>query len=195
MKKLILLSALLAGGAGAGPAAVPAAAPDGVTVFGLGLGAKLKAPFRQCTMKEIGTDVRTLCWISPPFMHKGWRTGSIQVPGADSRPAWAVNGSFDASIAKDGTLGELKIRTYPGDKFNDIMNSIGLRFGPATKVTSLPGSKVMSASWNRPEVRVELMCGPKIDCHTKFTSPARASELAREEGAQRAKEAARPLSM
>ncbi|MGJ9420446.1 hypothetical protein ACHAC9_22220 [Massilia sp. CMS3.1] len=191
MTKIILLAALLTGSAHA----TSAVATDPITVFGLTLGAKLKTPFRQCSMKEIGTDVRSLCWISPPSMHKGWRTGSIQVPGADSRPAWAVNGSFNASVAKDGTLGELEIRTYPADKFQEIMRSIGLRFGPATKFTPLPASKVLSASWSRPDIKIELMCGPKIDCYTTITSPKRVIELARERDAQREKEASRPLSM
>jgi hypothetical protein len=191
LKKLILLGVLLAGGAHASPTA----ALDPVTVFGLELGAKLKAPFRQCTMKEIGTDVRSLCWISPPFTYKGWRTGSIQVPGADRRPVWAVNASFDTSIATDGTLGELKVKTYPSDNFNEILNSVSLKFGPATKVTNLPASKALSASWNRQDIRIELMCGPRIDCYTIFTSPERAAELAREEKARRAKDAGRPLSM
>lgn len=174
--------------------AAPATAAEPVTVFGLNLGGKLKAPFRQCTMKEIGTDVRSLCWVSPAFMSKGWRSGSIEVPGAGNHPAWAAHGSFDAVVAQDGTLGELKVRTYPVDKFHEIMKSISARFGHATQFTSLPESKALIASWDRSDVKIDLLCTPKIDCHTTFTSPARAAYLAREKSAQREKESSRPLS-
>ena len=189
MKKLILL-VLIASAAHAAPAN-PA---DHVDIFGLPLGGKLKAPPRQCSMKEIGTDVRSLCWISPQFTHKGWRTGSIIVPGANTRPAWAAHGSFDAAVTKDGTLGELRVSTYPASKFDEIQRSIALRFGPPTGASSVRREAKIS-KWTRADIRIELVCAPKIDCITTFTSPARIAELEREQKAQQDKESARPLSM
>jgi len=191
VKILSLLTLLLAGGA----YEASAKPIDPITIFGLPLGGKLNPSFRQCSMKEIGTDVRSLCWTSPPSMHKGWRDGSVIVPGAETRPSWAANGSFTATVAKDGTLGELRVKTYPVDKFEEIMRSIELRFGRPTSVSPLPSQKAMLASWNRTEIKIELICAPKIDCYTTFTSPGRAAVLGHEKKLQSDKESARPLSM
>lgn len=171
-----------------------AQAAETITVFGLHLGGKLKPSFRQCSMKEIGTDVRSFCWIAPPLTQSGWRFGPVIVPNADTRPVWAEHGSFSATAAKDGTLGELRVKTYPADKFDDIRHSIELRFGPPTG-SSPAQRETQIATWNRADIKIELICGAKIDCHTTFTSPQWAAVLEQERKKAQAKASARPLSM
>ena len=174
-------------------AATAAVASEPVTVFGLSLGGKLRPSFRQCLMKEIGTDVRTLCWISPPGMYHGWRSGWIIVPGESSRPSWAAHGSFEATVAKDGTLGELRVKTSDPDKYIDIFTSINSRFGPPSSTNTVIQKRAYLASWDRSDIKIELACSPEIKCYTTFTSPNRAAFVAREKSAAKAKEAARPL--
>jgi len=187
MRASSLLVGLLLCAAGVAMAAEP------VTVLGLSLGGKLKMPIRQCATREIGTDAKSLCWLGEPFDYKGSKSGSLIVPGTDTRPKWAAYGSFNVSIAKDGTLRSVGVKTSRAEEFVEILNSITGRFGQSKRETQ-PGASIDAATWDRPDIHIELVCSRSFGCNTKFSSGAEHAEHMRELAARKAKDAARPAS-
>lgn len=182
---------VLIAGAFLGASALTMAATNApVTVLGLPLGGKLQMPIRQCSVSELGTDVRSLCWVGTPTVIKGARSGSLQVPGADQRPKWAAYGSYSAWIGKDGTLRSFEVRTSSADQFVEILNSITGRFGQSER-ESRPGSAIMSAEWTRNDINIRLLCADSIGCNTTFTAGAAHAAHQRDLAARAAKDAAR----
>ena len=169
----------------------PARAEEPVTVLGLPLGGKFKMPIRQCEIRELGKDVRSLCWVDRPYVTGGVRLGSISVPGADTRPKWAAFASFDAHVEKDGTLSKLGVQTFSDGAFDEIVSSISSRFGKPSDFSTGPTTK--GATWNRQDIHIRMYCGYR-GCQVEFQSPAYYAQLQRELAARKAKDAARAIS-
>jgi hypothetical protein len=171
-----------------------AGAADPITVLGLPLGGKLKMPLKQCPSSLDVRNYRNLCWVGEPtIVSGGTRMGGLGVPSPDQRPKWAAYGSFDAQVAKDGTLESLDVRTFRADEFVEILNSITGRFGQSQH-ESRPGSAIMAATWDRKDIHIELLCSGSFGCKTTFTSAAEHADRLRELAARKAKDAARPAS-
>jgi len=175
-------------------ACAAAGAAETVTVLGIPLGGKLKMPIRQCSLAELGTDVRSLCWVDRPNrLLGGYLWGSLKVPGSDQRPRWAAGGAYRATIKKDGTLSSFDASTSQSDDFAEISKSISGRFGRPQR-ESKPGARIRSAEWARPEAQIQLLCSWDIGCTAKFTSAATRAANELELAARAAKEATRPLA-
>jgi hypothetical protein len=160
-------------------------------IFDLPLGGKVKMPVRACRFDEIGSDnLRTICWVGPPSIFKGTRSGSIGLPGADKRPRWAAYATFEASIDKDGTLSEISVWSRSAVARNEIIASIESRFGLPSEAS--PASEVSaSAAWHQKDVHIKMLCSPSIGCRVSFSSAAAFENLQRELRERRTKDAAR----
>jgi hypothetical protein len=166
------------------------AAVEPITVLGLPLGGKLKMPIRQCSVREIGSDVRSLCWVGQPTVLKKSGSGPLAVPGANQRPKWAALGTFDASVDNDGTLRRFEFWSPGGNNFIEILNSITGRFGQSDR-ESPPGASLSTATWRRGWLSVNLFCNRGRDCRTTFamSDPVAAKQAA---AAEKRKDDARP---
>lgn len=171
----------------------PAHSVEPVTVLGLPLGSGVGLSTRQCKVIELGTDVKSLCWVDSPQLLDGSRTGSIAVPGSDSRPKWAAFGTFEATISNNGTLRSFAINTSDGSVFEEIRDSVAARFG-SPKTESRPGARLMSAEWDRDDVYIRLNCAVRSGCHTRFVSAAWRARHVQEMAARKAKDTARPAT-
>lgn len=184
MKPLLPLAALAL--------SVTATAAEPITVLGLPLGGKLKMPIKQCTLKEVTvTDAPAICWVDAPMSHKGWRSGGIKVPKSSTRPEWAAHGTFRAYINNDGTLTSFAITTYRYERSDQIVASIAHRFGRPSKES--PGETYL-ALWDKTEIRIQVLCDPRLGCKTDFTIPDRSPEALRAAARAKAIEAARPIA-
>lgn len=175
-------------------ACATASAAEPVVVLGLPLGGKLKMPIRQCSLNELGMDVKSACWVgSPNILSDGTRAGGLSVPGSDTRPKWAAYGTFDAFVGSDGTLTSFTIHTTRADEFVEILNSITGRFGQS-KRESRPGSRISSAEWDWKGTHIQLICSSDIGCNTTFVSADRTEAARKAEARRKAIEDARPAS-
>lgn len=181
--RLFLLSSLVV---------LPSAfAGAGVPLLGLSLGGKFPA-IRQCTIRQIGSDT-TMCWIGAPTRGKDGMLGQINFPNSDTRPSWAAHGTFQVSTNAAGELETLSVYGAKSSKRDEILNSIGARFGQSThESTSANGD--LYDSWNRGPVYITLLCSRRTGCYARFTSEdGNRKELARI-ASSKAKDAARPAS-
>jgi hypothetical protein len=171
----------------------PTHAAGPVTVLGLPVGGKITMPIRECAVREIGTNVRSLCWVDAPSTFKGSSYGMVSVPGSDHRPRWAAYATFNVWVARDGTLETFDVRTTGANDFVEILNSISGRFGQSEREPRA-GSAIMSADWTRKDIHITLRCTKVSGCVTSFTSAAKHAEHLSEVAARKAKDGARPLS-
>lgn len=185
MRAIPLLASLLLSAAAATHAAEP------VTVLGLQLGGKLKMPIRQCSIKEIGTDVRSMCWVDAPTVYRGKETGLVIMPSSDKRPQWAAYATLKITIANDGTLESLRVHTLQASSFTEILNSITGRFGQS-KRESRSGSRIGSAQWDSNGMHIELICSYDIGCNSVFVSADAVAASERAVSARKMTDAARP---
>jgi hypothetical protein len=183
MRSLSYLFASLLCAAGFASAAEP------VTVLGLPLGGKLKMPIRQCSTNELGTDVKSLCWVEKPFAYKDSRLGGVIVPGSASRPKWAAHASFEISVKTDGTLEKISVESFSQPDDSEINKSVTARWGQSDRGMGT-GTRI---EWKRPEIYVGLFCYDR-KCKTDFLSPANYAEWMRELDARKRKDARRPVS-
>jgi hypothetical protein len=175
-------------------AASSAQAGAPVTVLGLPVGGKLKTPAKHCPVKQDASNYGRLCWLeSPELLTDGTKMGKLGVPGSDERPKWASYGNFEVRIGKDGILEAVNVRTPRAEAFIEILNSITGRFGQSDK-ESPPGARIQSASWDRSDISIRLLCSGEVGCSTTFASPALTASVARAAAAEKAKDAARPPS-
>jgi hypothetical protein len=171
-----------------------AAAADSAMIFNLPLGGKLKMPVRVCEFREIGSDqVRSMCWIERPFMHKGTMLGGLELPNPDSRPSWAAHALFKAQVGNDGTLEKLSARSSSFDRQYEIRQSIESRFGLPSEV-SPTGSPISGAAWHQKDIHIKMLCSREIGCDVEFSSVRAYDALQKELSARRAKDSARPIS-
>jgi len=186
MIKHLTLAAVVSGFALSASAAAP------VTILGMPLGGKTK-PIRACTMNQIGSfDTTPLCWISTPPLDKGVRKGGLQIPGSATRPAWAAQASFYATVDKAGVLQELGARTHHLRDYAEIVSSVSSRFGAPTLTSSIgPGP---SATWKHADAEIYLLCTGRHGCDISFTLPAYAAAQRSAAEKQLAKDAARPIA-
>jgi hypothetical protein len=168
--------------------ACPAMA-DPISILGLPLAGKMKAPTRVCRPSEDGVaPVKSACWISPPSVYKNTKSGSVLLPGADQLPRWAAHVTFDITVQNNGTLDEIKVRTYGANDWVSVCDSISPRFGAPT--TSSQGA-ISRATWVRPELYAEVLCNHE-GCRVKFLSRSAYDEWQQELDARKKKDAGRP---
>ena len=187
MKKIYLLPTLLI----ALFASWPSSAATGIPLLGLTLGGKFPA-IKQCTMSQVGSD-KVMCWIAAPTRSKDGMLGQINFPNSDTRPSWAAHGTFQVSTNASGELETLSVYGANSSKRQEILNSIGARFGQSDhESTSANGD--LYDSWNKGPVFITLLCSRRGSCGVRFTSEeGNKKELARI-AATKAKNAARPAS-
>lgn len=187
MNKIALLACLLS-------ISLASMAAEPITIFGLPLGGKLKTMPKVCPFSKIGDhNYRVLCWVDSPFIYKptGSRLGTLQLPNEDELPKWAAYASFEATVSKEGNLDILKVKSSNGKSFGDIENSIHARFGPATKISKTAYS---SATWDRPEIWIDVLCDNKELCMVEFKSPIAKADYDKEMAERAKKEARRAVS-
>jgi hypothetical protein len=138
-----------------------------VPVFGLPLGGKFSTALPRCPVDASTSKV--MCWVGKPFLGGGGALGSIGLPGADTRPAWAAYAMFEVEIDKHGVLDRLRVRAFDGQQKPAIEASIARRFGVPT--TSQPlVDHISSATWVRDDIDISLIC--KDECFVEFKRPA-----------------------
>lgn len=167
---------------------VTGAAAEPVTVFGLPLGGKAPV-INQCPSN---TDkAKSVCWIGPPFKGSHGRLGAVHLPGPDSRPAWAAHAAFEASVDHAGRLERIKVSTVVAANRTEIANSIATRWGLPNQ-TSLAQPGVASATWNKPDLTIFMLCSEK--CSVEFRSAAEQAARDKAAGDRMRVDAARPAS-
>lgn len=182
MKKSIFTALLLVG--------INASAEVVVPVFGLPLGGNISTNMKTCPSN---TDkAKNVCWIGKPFVSKdGEKLGSVHLPNPDSRPDWTAHAMFEMQTGRNGELQQLKVTTFEGKAKHVIANSITSRFGLPTEST-LPREATSSASWARPDIFINLLCGEQ--CYVSFVSAKAHSEREQRLAENRRKQASRPKS-
>jgi hypothetical protein len=166
-------------------------AGTGVPLLGLTLGGKFPA-IKQCKMNQVGSD-KVMCWIAAPTRGKDGLLGQVNLPNSDTRPSWAAHGSFQVSTNGAGDLETLSVYGADLSKRQEIVNSIGARFGQSNHESTLANGDLYD-SWNKGPVYITLLCSRRATCNVRFTSDdGNKKELARI-AEVKAKNAARPAS-
>ena len=169
-------------------------ASEPLSILSLPLGGKLAKTPRECSFHEIGGDPKELCWVAPPYIHKdGSRSGSVEVPNRQGRPAWAENVIFKIDISKDRTVNKIAVRTVDSLRKVEIEKSISLRFGYPTE-PRYTGPNSYSANWNLPDIHIRMLCSDPAFCNIEFSSPAQNEALQRELAARAKAAASRPIT-
>lgn len=165
-----------------------AAAADPFTVFGLPLGSKVA----QLPICPFNTDLaKTNCWVGKPFVtREGGRMGMVHLAKKDKLPSWAEHSSFNFTVTKGLVLEDITVETRDASRLNEIVQSIGARFGAPQQTSMKPGQGV--ATWSAPEVRIRMQCDTK--CWVSFLTPDAQAKSDKEIEASKAANAARPVS-
>jgi hypothetical protein len=170
--------------------ATAATAP--VQVLGLALGGNVKLPIRVCSPSEIGAvDVKSICWVSPPFKYRKRLIGRASVPGSDARPLWAAHATFELNVRTDGMLSRVTAHTFSARDYDQVRQSISSRFGEPTFVQPDGSTR---AVWHLKAIHIELSCRNDHGCETNFLTPELQAEEAAETFARLKKDAARPAT-
>lgn len=168
------------------------AATTPIQVLALPLGGKVKLPIRSCKHSEIGAaEVKSICWVSPPFKYRKRMIGSASVPGSHSRPLWAAHATFKLDVRTDGMLGRVSAHTFSARDYAQVRRSIASRFGEPTFVQPDGSTR---AIWHLKTIHIELSCRDDHGCDTSFSTPELQAEEAAETIARLKKDAARPTT-
>lgn len=186
MLKIVTLLAIAASGM-----ANAAGANSPVPLLGLSLGGKFPQ-IKVCSFNQIGSD-KTMCWVDQPFVYKGQKSGTVNLPNSDARPKWAAHAGFHITLNKSGELDKLDVRSANADTREEIMKSLEARFGLPTTVTPL-SERIQSAEWKKPPVFIRMLCSYSIGCKVEFSSVQAYASLQSELSARAAKDSARPIS-
>jgi len=172
------------------------AADSPVAVFGYPVGGRLSAPMRVCTIDELTTNHKSLCWVDKPFVSSdGSKMGTVDLPNPDSLPAWAAYASFRMQFDKSGLLEVITVRDQEGDIYlsaQQISKSIISRFGQPTSADLRRGRKPQVAVWTRNDIHIVMQC--YSNCEVKFWSPAAQAKYDKEMAERTKVEKARPQS-
>ncbi len=172
------------------PAMAAPAAP--MTVLGLPLGGNVKVPIRVCKSHEIGSrEIKSICWVSPPFVYKKNMLGSSNIPDSNSLPSWAVNATFRLQVRTDGKLQEISAHTFSKEDYDKIQQSISSRFGAPTFLEPNGGRR---AVWHLKEIHIDLACRTELGCETNFRTSELQAQNTAEAIAEFKKNAARPVA-
>ncbi len=160
------------------------------TVFGFPLGGKLSPALATCPPSR--EKANAICWIEKPLVSKdGDRTAVVHIPTADRLPLWASQARFEFTLSRDGVLDDIKVSTANAEDKLEILKSISSRFGtPQYNAQPQPGRS--SATWNRPDVYIEMRCGDS--CQVDFRSPPAQAKREKRSADAQVRDAARPLS-
>jgi hypothetical protein len=170
--------------------ATAATAP--VQVLGLPLGGNVKLPIRNCKQSEIGAvDVKSICWVSPPFMYRKHMIGRANVPGSDARPLWAAHATFELNVSTGGMLNRVSAHTFSARDYAQVRQSVSSRFGEPTFIQPDGSTR---AIWHLKTIHIELSCRDDHGCDTNFLTPELQAEEAAETIARLKKDAARPVT-
>lgn len=168
-----------------------ARAGEAIPILGVSLGGQFPQ-IKICTASQSRSD-KTMCWKERPTAFPGGKYGEINLPGSDSRPTWAANADFQATVGANGNLDALTVKTFSSRDPLEIVKSIESRFGQTTRETSSFG-KISAASWDKPSVAIQMICSYTNGCSVVFTSIeanlANKAEIAR----RKAKDATRPTA-
>lgn len=171
-------------------ASASATAAPVTSVLGVPIGGKLSAQPKTCPSTAAGSvDVEAICWVGGPQKYGKWKSGMVRIPGSDKRPKWAAHANFDLRMLSDGTIENLKAQTHSAGYAPAILESISSRFGTPSRTTSRPES----ATWNRPEVYIEMSCSSE-SCMVEFMSATSYAEWQRGLAKRKEVDAARPIS-
>lgn len=187
--RLLLLAVLIAAPA----VAAPQPAPASITVLGLPLGGAWTPPRRECSIAEIGEEVRSACWVGRPFRDRRYGvSGSVSLPGRDKLPAWAAGGLFHVSVDPQGLLDQVRVQTVraSGDA---AVASIASRFGAPVDVADR-GAASYTARWTADARLIVKMVCDREWCNVEFRSAAAEARRLREVAQRAAKDQARPVT-
>lgn len=163
-----------------------------VPIFGLPLGGKPVKPIPVCKFDDVGSSTK-LCFLDKPFVAKdGRRLGSLNVPDKNL-PAWARFSTYALSSEKDGRINSISTTTDTPHKFDEIKDSISLRFGAPTSVRET-GTLIPMASWELRDILIHITQYGEKCCEISFRTP---DDMARQKAywAERDKEEkSRPLT-
>jgi hypothetical protein len=125
-----------------------------VTVLGVPIGEKLTEQPPVCPSKK--DTFKQMCWLGRPTAAPGGaRVVKLHLP-ADSRPAWAGNQPFTASITKEGAIEELKLPNVPARDRAMVVRSVSKQFG-TPRAAGEQGSTAW-ARWAAEGVHVGMAC-------------------------------------
>lgn len=169
--------------------AVSMAAPV-VTVLGVPIGGKLGKTPQVCPMPTAGSDSpKLICWISAPHVYKQSKSGMVNLPGSDARPAWAAHITFDLHTGPSNIVEKLTAKTFSGKDASAIVESISSRFGDPTTARPKPAS----ATWIRPEIYISMLCATEW-CNVEFMSAAAYAGWQKDLAGRKKVDAARPIA-
>jgi len=141
-----------------------------VTVLGVPMGEKLQPP--ACPSKK--EPAAQICWVGRPAVARdGSRLGMVRLPGPEGRPAWAANQPFMVTLAKDGTVEELKLPNVAAHDRLAVVRSISARFG--TPRTAGDEGSAAWAGWAADGVHIKLACQEGRCLFTVRTNTAEAA--------------------
>jgi len=141
-----------------------------VTVLGVPMGEKLQP--QGCPPKK--ESAKQMCWVGRPAVARdGSSLGKLHLPAQQGMPAWAANQTLMVTLAKDGTVEELKLPNVPARERTAIVRSISGRFGTPRNAGD-QGSTAW-AGWAADGVHVKLACQDERCIFTVRTNAAEAA--------------------